>query len=59
VAYNTAELPGMMPRRPLPPAEAAKTDTPKEETAKADPTAEMDKKIVEQVKATRSNSSPT
>jgi Zn-dependent M28 family amino/carboxypeptidase len=52
-AYNTAELPGMMPRRPLPPpapAEAAKTDTPKEETAKLDPTVEMDKKIVEQVK---------
>jgi Zn-dependent M28 family amino/carboxypeptidase len=53
-AYNTAELPGMMPRRPLPPmalAEAAKTETPKEETAKADATTEMDRKIVEQVKA--------
>ena len=53
-AYNTAELPGMTPRRPLPPlapAEAAKTDTPKEEAVKADTTAEMDKKIVEQVKA--------
>jgi Zn-dependent M28 family amino/carboxypeptidase len=53
-AYNTAELPGMMPRRPLPPptpAEAAKTETPMEERAKANPTAEMDKKIVEQVKA--------
>jgi Zn-dependent M28 family amino/carboxypeptidase len=53
-AYNTAELPGMMPRRPLPPpapAEAAKTEVPKEEAAKADATAEMDKKIVEQVKA--------
>jgi len=53
-AYNTAELPVMMPRRPLPPpapAEAAKTDTPKPGAAKADPTAEMDKKIVEQVKA--------
>jgi Zn-dependent M28 family amino/carboxypeptidase len=53
-AYNTAELPGMMPRRPLPPpapAEAAKTETPMEEPAKADATAEMDKKIVEQVKA--------
>jgi len=52
-AYNTAELPGMMPRRPLPPpapAEAAKADAPKPEAAKADPTAEMDKKIVEQVK---------
>ena len=53
-AYNTAELPEMLPRRPLAPAapaEAAKTDTPKEEQAKRDPTAEMDKKIVEQVKA--------
>jgi len=53
-AYNTAELPGMMPRRPLPPptpAEAAKTEAPMEEPAKADATAEMDKKIVEQVKA--------
>jgi Zn-dependent M28 family amino/carboxypeptidase len=53
-AYNTAELPGLMPRRPLPPpapAEAAKSETPKEERAKSDPTAEMDKKIVEQVKA--------
>jgi hypothetical protein len=53
-AYNTAELPGMMPRRPLPPpapAEAAKSETPMEEPAKADATAEMDKKIVEQVKA--------
>ena len=53
-AYNTAELPEMMPRRPLPPpapAEAAKTDTPKPEAAKADATAEMDRKIVEQVKA--------
>src|SRR5208337_4639276 len=36
-AYNTAELPGMMPRRPLPPpapVEAAKTETPKAEAAK-------------------------
>jgi len=53
-AYNTAELPAMLPRRPLPPAapvEAARTDKPKEEEVKRDPTAEMDKKIVEQVKA--------
>ncbi len=53
-AYNTAELPGMMSRRPMPPpalAEAAKAETPKEEVAKTDPTTEMDKKIVEQVKA--------
>jgi len=53
-AYNTAELTEMMPRRPLPPpapAEAAKTEAPKEAAVKADATAEMDKKIVEQVKA--------
>ncbi len=53
-AYNTAELPEMLPRRPLPPAapkDMAKTDTPKEEAEKHDPTVEMDKKIVEQVKA--------
>jgi Zn-dependent M28 family amino/carboxypeptidase len=48
-AYNTAELPEMMPRRPLPPPVAA--EAPKTETAKSDATAEMDKKIVEQVKA--------
>ena len=52
-AYNTAELPEMLPRRPLPPAApaAAKTESPKEEAEKRDPTAEMDKKILEQVKA--------
>ncbi len=53
-AYNTAELPGMTPRRPLPPpapAEAAKTEAPKEAAVKADATAEMDKQIVQQVKA--------
>jgi Zn-dependent M28 family amino/carboxypeptidase len=47
-AYNTAQLPGMLPRRPLPynPGKDAK----KEETAKPDPIAEMDTKILEQVK---------
>jgi Zn-dependent M28 family amino/carboxypeptidase len=48
-AYNTAGLPVMLPRRPLPynPGKDAKKD----ETPKPDPIAEVDKKIVEQVKA--------
>src|SRR5712671_2693697 len=48
-AYNTAQLPGLLPRRPLPynPGKDAK----KEETAKPDPIAEVDTKILEQVKA--------
>lgn len=51
-AYNTAQLPGMLPRRPLPyqPSEtAAKT-----EAAQADPIAEMDGKLIAQVKADQS-----
>jgi carboxypeptidase Q len=53
-AYNTAELPGMLPRRPLPyrpSKDAAKTDAAKAETPKPDPISEMDAKILEQVKA--------
>jgi len=52
-AYNTAELPGMLPRRPLPynPGKGVK----KEETPKSDPIAEMDDKILEQVKADESS----
>src|SRR5579864_9171698 len=48
-AYNTAQLPGMLPRRPLPynPGKDAK----KGESPKPDPVAEMDTKIIEQVKA--------
>src|ERR1700686_1156319 len=48
-AYNTAQLPGILPRRPLPynPGKDAK----KEESPKPDPIAEMDTKIIEQVKA--------
>src|SRR6266849_5421342 len=48
-AYNTAQLPGLLPRRPLPynPGKDAK----KEETAKPDPIAEVDTKVLEQVKA--------
>src|ERR1700704_5019134 len=45
-AYNTAQLPAMLPRRPLPyrpPADAAKAEAPK-----IDPIAEMDRKILEQ-----------
>src|SRR5947209_7210453 len=47
-AYNTANLPEMLPRRPIPynPGKTAK----KEEAAKPDPVAEMDTKILEQVK---------
>ncbi|HLZ12873.1 MAG TPA: M20/M25/M40 family metallo-hydrolase [Candidatus Acidoferrum sp.] len=47
-AYNTAELPEMLPRRPLPyqpDAEARKAAA-----AIPDPTSDMDKKILEQVK---------
>ncbi len=48
-AYNTAQLPGLLPRRPLPynPGPNAK----KEEAPKSDPIADLDTKIVEQVKA--------
>src|SRR5260370_26671243 len=51
-AYNTAQLPGLLPRRPLPynPGKDAK----KEETAKPDPTAEVDTKVLKQVKADES-----
>src|SRR5713226_1003738 len=48
-AYNTAQLPAMLPRRPLPyrpSADAAKTEAPK-----PDPVSEMDAKIIEQVKS--------
>src|ERR1700674_4996293 len=48
-AYNTAQLPAMLPRRPLPyrpSADAAKPEAPKPE-----PIAEMDTKILEQVKS--------
>src|SRR5713226_7020533 len=48
-AYNTAQLPTMLPRRPLPYRPAA--DAAKPEAPKPDPISEMDTKIVEQVKA--------
>jgi carboxypeptidase Q len=47
-AYNTANLPEMLPRRPLPYNPGP--DTKNQEAPKADPIAEMDTKILEQVK---------
>ena len=47
-AYNTAQLPAMLPRRPLPYRPSA--DAAKAEAPKPDPIAEMDTKILEQVK---------
>jgi carboxypeptidase Q len=51
-AYNTAQLPEMLPRRPLPyqPSEAAA----KAEAAQPDPLAEADAKILAQVKTDQS-----
>jgi len=48
-AYNTAQLPAMLPRRPLPYRPSA--DAAKAEAPKPDPIAEMDTKILEQVKS--------
>jgi carboxypeptidase Q len=48
-AYNTAQLPGMLPRRPLPYQPAS--EGARKEPPKPDPLAEMDTKILEQVKA--------
>jgi len=50
-AYNTAQLPEMLPRRPLP--YRPSTEGAKAEAPKPDPISEMDTKIVEQVKAGR------
>jgi Zn-dependent M28 family amino/carboxypeptidase len=47
-AYNTAQLPAMLPRRPLP--YRPSTDGAKAEAPKADPVVETDTKIIEQVK---------
>jgi Zn-dependent M28 family amino/carboxypeptidase len=49
-AYNTAELPAMLPRRPLP-YNPAKDASKKDDPPKADPISETDTKILEQVKA--------
>src|SRR5467141_296055 len=48
-AYNTAQLPAMLPRRPLP--YRPSTDAAKAEAPKPDAIAEMDTKIMEQVKS--------
>ena len=49
-AYNTANLPEMLPRRPFTAPLAAPATGPKEEATKSDPLTETDKKIIEQVK---------
>jgi len=46
-AYSTAQLPEMLPRRPVPPVTPAEMRL---EKPKTDPVAETDKKIIEQVK---------
>src|SRR5882757_5070972 len=48
-AYNTANLPEMLPRRPLP-YNPGKDASKKEEAPKVDPIEAMDTKIIEQVK---------
>ncbi|HET8925116.1 MAG TPA: M20/M25/M40 family metallo-hydrolase [Candidatus Acidoferrum sp.] len=48
-AYNTAQLPALLSRRPLP--YRPSSDSAKAEVPKPDPIAEMDGKILEQVKA--------
>jgi carboxypeptidase Q len=49
-AYNTSQLPNMLPRRPLPYNPGPNAKKP-EEAPKSDPIADLDTKIVEQVKA--------
>jgi Zn-dependent M28 family amino/carboxypeptidase len=51
-AYNTAQLPAMLPRRPLP--FRPSPDSAKAEAPKPDPIAEMDTKILGQVKTDES-----
>lgn len=48
-AYNTAQLPAMLPRRPVP--EKPQTQSAVTDPPKPDPLDEMDKKIIEQAKA--------
>lgn len=51
-AYNTAQLPEMLPRRPLPYRPSSNgSDRVSAEAPKPDPITEMDTKIVEQVKS--------
>ena len=49
-AYNTAQLPALLPRRPLP-YNPAPDANKKNEAPKSDPVADMDARILEQVKA--------
>lgn len=49
-AYNTANLPEMLPRRPFTPPATSPSET-KHEPAKPNPLAETDQKILEQVRA--------
>ncbi|HZC66130.1 MAG TPA: M20/M25/M40 family metallo-hydrolase, partial [Candidatus Dormibacteraeota bacterium] len=50
-AYNTAQLPAMLPRRPVPPTAPTNSADAAPAAAPADPVAEMDTKILAQVKA--------
>jgi len=53
-AYNTAQLPSMLPRRPLPYRPAEAENKAPAAAPPADPVAEMDAKIIAQVKADQS-----
>jgi carboxypeptidase Q len=50
-AYNTAQLPVMLPRRPLPYNPGANAKNPADAAKPADPITEFDTKIIDQVKA--------
>jgi Zn-dependent M28 family amino/carboxypeptidase len=52
-AYNTAQLPTMLPRRPLPPK--AETNATPKAAPDVDPITAMDAKILEQVRADQDN----
>lgn len=50
-AYNTAQLPAMLPRRPVPEKVAAESSASSPSADKPDPIADMDAKILAQIKA--------
>jgi carboxypeptidase Q len=50
-AYNTAQLPVMLPRRPLPYNPGPSAKNPADTAKPADPIADLDAKIIDQVKA--------
>jgi carboxypeptidase Q len=54
-AYNTAQLPDLLPRRPLGPKSADAKNDPPGDQPKEDPVAAMDEKILQQVKADEPN----